>query len=130
VGSECRQSRTFRLLSGATAPYAKPAGARVEIVFVGIRLYDRLKCALLLIGRTRRSAASRLMRLGSPDAIESLRSQTGDPVCQPVAVLLAKIRGRDQLLGTASQFAADLAALPACRACGRPTEQIPGRMHS
>jgi hypothetical protein len=28
----------------------------------------------------------------SPHAIESLRSQTGDPVCQQLAVLLAKIR--------------------------------------
>ena len=33
----------FRLLSGATAPHAKPAGACVEIVFVGIRLCNRLK---------------------------------------------------------------------------------------
>src|SRR5262249_13698508 len=32
----------FRLLSGATAPHTKPAGARVEIVFTGIRLCDRL----------------------------------------------------------------------------------------
>jgi hypothetical protein len=32
----------FRLLSGATAPHAKPTGACVEIVFVGIRLCDRL----------------------------------------------------------------------------------------
>jgi hypothetical protein len=35
----------FRLLSGTTAPHAKPAGASVEIVFVGIRLCDRLICA-------------------------------------------------------------------------------------
>jgi hypothetical protein len=33
----------IRLLGGATAPYAKPAGARVEIVFAGIRLCDMLK---------------------------------------------------------------------------------------
>ena len=46
------------------------------------------------------------MRPGSPHAIESLRSQTGDPVCQPVAVLLAKIRDCDQRLGTAPQSAA------------------------
>src|SRR5262249_2656126 len=32
----------FRLLSGATVPHAKPVGAWVEIVFVGIRLCDRL----------------------------------------------------------------------------------------
>ena len=32
----------FRLLSGAAAADAKPAGACVEIVFVGIRLCDRL----------------------------------------------------------------------------------------
>jgi hypothetical protein len=35
----------FRLLSGATAPHAKPTGACVEIVFVGIRLCDRLTYA-------------------------------------------------------------------------------------
>ena len=70
------------------------------------------------------------MRLGSPDAIESLRSQAGDPVCQPVAVLLAKIRDHDQLLVTAPQFVANLAALPACRAGGRATGQVPGRVHS
>jgi hypothetical protein len=34
---------SFRLLSGATPPYGKPAGACVEIVFAGIRLCDRLK---------------------------------------------------------------------------------------
>jgi hypothetical protein len=33
----------FRLLSGAIAPHARPLEARVEIVFVGIRLCDRLK---------------------------------------------------------------------------------------
>jgi hypothetical protein len=37
----------FRLPSGATAPYAKLAGACMEIVFVGIRLCDRLKYARL-----------------------------------------------------------------------------------
>ena len=37
----------FRLPSGATAPYAKLAGACMEIVFVGIRLCDRLKNARL-----------------------------------------------------------------------------------
>ena len=36
----------FRLLSGAAAPDAKPAGVCVEIVFVGIRLCDRLKYAI------------------------------------------------------------------------------------
>ena len=35
----------FPLPSGATASYAKPAGARVEIVFVEIRLCNRLKYA-------------------------------------------------------------------------------------
>ena len=70
------------------------------------------------------------MRPGSPHAIESLRSQTGDPVCQPVAVLLAKIRDCDQRLGIAPQFAANMAALPACRAGGRATGQVPGRVHS
>jgi hypothetical protein len=59
------------------------------------------------------------MRPGSPHAIESLRSQTSDPVCQQLAVLLAKIRDCDQRLGTAAQFAADLATLPACRAGGQ-----------
>jgi hypothetical protein len=33
----------FRLLSGATAPHAKATGVCVEIVFVGIRLCDKLK---------------------------------------------------------------------------------------
>ena len=36
----------FRLLNGATAPHAKPAGACVEIIFVGIRLCDRLTYAI------------------------------------------------------------------------------------
>jgi hypothetical protein len=36
-----------------------------------------------------------VMRPGSPHGLESLRSQTGDPVCQPAAVLLAKIRDCD-----------------------------------
>jgi hypothetical protein len=35
----------FRLLSGAAAPLTKPAGACVEIVFVRIRLCDRLNYA-------------------------------------------------------------------------------------
>jgi hypothetical protein len=70
------------------------------------------------------------MRPGSPHAIESLRSQTGDPDCQLVAVLIAKIRDCDQRLGTAPQFAVNMAALPACRASGRATEQVPGRVHS
>ena len=35
----------FRLLSGATAPYTRSAGACVEIVFVGIGLFDRLNYA-------------------------------------------------------------------------------------
>ena len=55
-----------------------------------------------------RYAASRVMRPGSPYAIESLRSQTGDPVCQQVAVLLAKIRDCDQRPVTAPRFAADV----------------------
>jgi hypothetical protein len=50
------------------------------------------------------------MRPGSPHAIESLRSQTGDPVCQLLAVLLAKIRDCGQRLGTAPQFGAGGAA--------------------
>ncbi len=70
------------------------------------------------------------MRPGSLHAIQPLRSQTDNPVCQPVAVLLAKIRDCDQRLGTAPQFAANRAALPACRAGGRVTEQVPGRVHS
>jgi hypothetical protein len=53
-------------------------------------------------------------------------TQTGDPVCQPVAVLLARIRDCEQRLGTAPQFAANMAALPACRAGGRATGQVPG----
>jgi hypothetical protein len=75
-------------------------------------------------------AASRAMRPGNPHATESLRSQTGDPVCQLVAVLLAKIRDCNQRLGTAPQFAASMAAMPACRAGGRATERVPGRVHS
>jgi hypothetical protein len=67
------------------------------------------------------------MRPGSPHAIESLRSQTGDPVCQLVAVLLAKVRDCDQRLGTAPQFAANMAARPECRVGGRATELVPGR---
>jgi hypothetical protein len=55
------------------------------------------------------------MRPGSPHALESLPSQTGDPVYQSVAVLLARVRDCDERLVTAPQFAADLAALPACR---------------
>jgi hypothetical protein len=38
----------FRLLSGATALYAKLSAAFVEIIFVGIRLCDRLKYQVLL----------------------------------------------------------------------------------
>jgi hypothetical protein len=67
---------------------------------------------------------------GKPARIGSLRSQTGDPVCQLVAVILSKIRDCDHRLGTAPQFAANMAALPACRAGGRATEQAPGRVHS
>src|SRR5215831_9751037 len=37
-----RSTSAFRLLSGATAPHTKPAGACVEIVFTGIRLCERL----------------------------------------------------------------------------------------
>ena len=45
------------------------------------------------------------MRPGSPHAIEFLRAQTGDPVCQQAAVLLAKIRdARPVWLGTAPPF--------------------------
>lgn len=46
-------------------------------------------------------------------AIEPLRSQTGDPVYQQVAVLLSKIQYCHQQLGTAPEFAAYLAALRA-----------------
>jgi hypothetical protein len=37
----------------------------------------------------------------------------GDPVCQQVAVLLAKVRDCHQRLGPAPQFAVNLAALRA-----------------
>jgi hypothetical protein len=37
----------LQLLSGATAPHAKPAGVCVEIIFVRIRLCDRLSYARL-----------------------------------------------------------------------------------
>ena len=70
------------------------------------------------------------MRLGSPHAIESLRSQTGDPVCQQVAVLLAKIRD-------ATSGWARLRSLPPtwrrCRRAGPvggATGQVLGRVHS
>ena len=46
-------------------------------------------------------------------AIEPLRPQTGDPVYQQIAALLAKIRDCHQQLGTSPQFTAYLAALRA-----------------
>jgi hypothetical protein len=46
-------------------------------------------------------------------AIEPLRSQTGDPVYQQVAVLLSKIQYCHQQLGTAPEFVAYLVALRA-----------------
>ena len=81
-------------------------------------------------GRVARFCRKSCDEAGEPAPIESLRSQTGDPVCQPFAVLPARIRDRDQRVGIAPQFAANMAALPACRAGGRATGQVPGRVHS
>lgn len=49
-GERALPTSAFRLMSGATAPLAKLAGAWVEIVFVGIRLCDRLVYASPALG--------------------------------------------------------------------------------